>query len=126
MRRDESQDSFAIIRYNFRTYESGGVMAVIKGRGNAEMKIEHFQGGQSKEDRNAGWRYFLEKTGIAAGRSARHDGCRCGAAFDLANGSHRETHSNNWQPAKRPRTLSPARTSPFPRKSHISIRSRML
>jgi hypothetical protein len=44
MRRDESKASFAIIRYNFRTYESGGVMAVIKGRGNAETKIGHFQG----------------------------------------------------------------------------------
>ena len=43
MRRDESQASFAIIRYNFRSYESGGVMAVIKGRGNAEMKIAHFE-----------------------------------------------------------------------------------
>ena len=30
----ESKAAFAIIRYNFRTYESGGVMAVIKGRGN--------------------------------------------------------------------------------------------
>ncbi len=56
MRRDESKASFSIIRYNFRTYESGGVMAVIKGRGNGETKIGHFEGGQSKEDRNAGWR----------------------------------------------------------------------
>jgi len=31
------------LSYNFRTYESGGVMAVIKGRGNAETKIEHFE-----------------------------------------------------------------------------------
>jgi len=67
MRRDDSKASFAIIRYNFRTYESGGVMAVIKGRGNAEMKIEHFGGGQSKEDRNAGWRYFLERTDLKPG-----------------------------------------------------------
>ena len=67
MRRDESQASFAIIRYNFRTYESGRVIAVIKGRGNAEMKIEHFEGSQSKEDRNAGWRYFLEKTDLKPG-----------------------------------------------------------
>ncbi len=43
MRGDECKASFAIIRYNFRTYESGGIMAVIKGRGKAEMKIEHFQ-----------------------------------------------------------------------------------
>jgi len=67
MRRDESQASFAINRYNFRTYESGGVMAVIKGRGNAEMKIEDFEAGQGKEDRNAGWRYFLEKTDLKPG-----------------------------------------------------------
>ena len=32
----ESKGSFAVIRYNLRTYESGGVMAVIKGRENAE------------------------------------------------------------------------------------------
>ena len=67
MRRDESKASFAIIRYNLRTYESGGVMDVIKGRGNAETKIEHFEGGQSNEDRNGGWRYFLEKTDLKAG-----------------------------------------------------------
>ena len=42
-------------------------MAVIKGRGNAEMKIEHFEAGQSKEDRNAGWRYFLEITDLKPG-----------------------------------------------------------
>jgi hypothetical protein len=67
MRRDESKASFAIIRYNFRTYESGGVLAVIKGRGNAETNIGHFEGGQSKEDRNAGWRYFLESTDLKPG-----------------------------------------------------------
>ncbi len=42
-------------------------MAVIKGRRNAEMKIEPFEGGQSKEDRNAGWRYFLERTDLKPG-----------------------------------------------------------
>jgi len=42
-------------------------MAVIKGRGNAEMKIEHFERGQSKEDRNVGWRYFLERTDLKPG-----------------------------------------------------------
>lgn len=42
-------------------------MAIIKGRSNAEMKIEHFEGGQSNEDRNAGWRYFLERTNLKPG-----------------------------------------------------------
>lgn len=67
MRKDESNASFAVIRYNFRTYASCGVMAVIKGRSNAKMKIEHFEGGQSNEDRNAGWRYFLERTDLKPG-----------------------------------------------------------
>lgn len=67
MRKDESNASFAVIRYNFRTYASGGVMAVITGRSNAKMKIEHFEGGQSNEDRNAGWRYFLERTDLKPG-----------------------------------------------------------
>jgi hypothetical protein len=42
-------------------------MAVIKGRGNAELKIEYFESGQRKEDRNVGWRYFLEKTDLKPG-----------------------------------------------------------
>jgi hypothetical protein len=67
MRQDESKASFAVIRYNLRTYASGGVMAVIKGRSNAKMKVEHFEGAQSNEDRNAGWRYFLERTNLEPG-----------------------------------------------------------
>ena len=67
MREAQSKASFAIIRYNFRTYESGGVVAIMKGRNHAEMKIELLQSGQSKEDRNAGWRYFLERTDLKPG-----------------------------------------------------------
>ena len=65
--RDESKASFAIIRHNIRTYESGGVAAVIKGRDNAKLEVERFEAGQSSEDRHAGWRYFLEKTHLKAG-----------------------------------------------------------
>ena len=65
--RDESKASFAIIRHNIRTYESGGVVAVIKGRDNAKLEVEHFEAGQNAEDRHAGWRYFLEKTHLKAG-----------------------------------------------------------
>ena len=65
--RDESKASFAIIRYNFRTYESGGVMAVIKGRGSAEARVGQLEGGQSEEVRHAGCRYFLEKTDLKPG-----------------------------------------------------------
>jgi hypothetical protein len=33
---EELRTSYAIIRHNVRTYESGGVAAVIKGKQNAE------------------------------------------------------------------------------------------
>ena len=59
--------SYAVIRYNFRTYEPGGVMAVIKGLPNAESILKQFERTQSSEDRNAGWRYFLEKTDLRPG-----------------------------------------------------------
>ena len=64
---DESKASFAIIRHNVRTYESGGVVAVIKGRTPAETVLSQQEKSQSSEDRHAGWRYFLEKTDLRAG-----------------------------------------------------------
>ena len=65
--RDESKGSFAVIRYNLRTYVSGGVVAIIKGKSNAEMTLKSLEGQQSSEDRHEGWRYFLEKTDLKAG-----------------------------------------------------------
>ncbi len=65
--RDESKASYAIIRHNIRTYESGGVVLVIKGKENAEIRVKHFETGQSSEDRHAGWRYFVEKSDLKAG-----------------------------------------------------------
>jgi len=65
--RNKSTTSFAIIRYNLRTYEPGGVMAIIKGRGKAEVTVRHFESGQSREDSLAGWGYFLEKTDLKPG-----------------------------------------------------------
>jgi hypothetical protein len=64
---DESKASFAVIRHNVRTYESGGVMIVIKGRTTAESALGQFERSQTSEDRHAGWRYFLEKTDLKAG-----------------------------------------------------------
>jgi hypothetical protein len=64
---DESKASFAVIRHNVRTYESGGVMIVIKGRTTAESALNQFERSQTSEDRHAGWRYFLEKTDLRAG-----------------------------------------------------------
>ena len=65
--RDESKASYAIIRHNIRTYESGGVVLVIRGKENAEIQVKHFETGQSSEDRHAGWRYFVEKSDLKAG-----------------------------------------------------------
>lgn len=64
---DELRFFYAIIRHNVRTYESAGVVQVIKGKPNAESIVKQFEQGQGSEDRQAGWRYFLEKTGIAPG-----------------------------------------------------------
>ena len=64
---DESKASFAIVRYNFRTYAPGGVMAIVKGRTSAQTMITQFESGQSPEDRQEGWRYFLEKTDLKPG-----------------------------------------------------------
>ena len=67
--RDESRTFYAIIRHNVRTYESAGVVEVIKGKQNAETTVKQFEEGQASEDRHAGWRYFLEKTEIKPGTS---------------------------------------------------------
>lgn len=64
---DESKVSFAVVRYNFRTYAAGGVMAIVKGRASALTTITQFEAGQSAEDRQEGWRYFLEKTDLKPG-----------------------------------------------------------
>ena len=63
----ESKASYAIIRHNVRTYQSAGVVAVVKGKQNAETAMKQFEDGQGREDRHAGWRYFLEKTEIKPG-----------------------------------------------------------
>src|ERR1700758_2261462 len=64
---EEIKASYVVIRHNVRTYESGGVVEVVKGRTNAESALKRFEGEQSSADRHAGWRYFLEKTTLKAG-----------------------------------------------------------
>jgi len=63
----DAKSSFALVRYNARTYDSGGVMAVVRGRNEAETLLKQFERSQSSHDRDAGWRYFLEKTELKAG-----------------------------------------------------------
>jgi hypothetical protein len=62
-----SDYSFAIIRFNEKTYMSGGVVAVIKGTESAQRALNDFEWCQSQEDRGSGWRYFLEETDLQPG-----------------------------------------------------------
>jgi hypothetical protein len=65
--KNNSDRSFAIIRFNERTYQSGGVMAVVKGTESGQRTLNDFEWCQSQEDRSAGWRYFLEETDLQPG-----------------------------------------------------------
>jgi len=65
--RDKSDSSFAVIRFNERTYQSAGVVAVIKGIKVAQRTLADFDWCESEENRCAGWRYFLEETHLRPG-----------------------------------------------------------
>jgi hypothetical protein len=65
--RTKSMICFAIVRYNRLTYQSGGVMAIIRGRGKAETEVAQFESEQSIEDRFGGWGFFLEPTDFHPG-----------------------------------------------------------
>ncbi|MBZ5683294.1 MAG: hypothetical protein LAO24_24680 [Acidobacteriia bacterium] len=58
---------YVIIRHNVRTYQSAGVVEVIKGRQNAETALKKLGEGQPSSDHHEGWRYFCEKTDLKAG-----------------------------------------------------------
>jgi hypothetical protein len=64
---EELKASYVVIRHNVRTYESAGVVEVVKGRTNAEATLKNFEAEQSSSDRHEGWRYFLEKSTLKAG-----------------------------------------------------------
>jgi hypothetical protein len=64
---DKFKSSFAVVRFNERTYQSGGVLAVIKGIEAAQRTLNDFEWRQSEENRRAGWRYFLEQTDLRPG-----------------------------------------------------------
>jgi hypothetical protein len=63
----KSVSSFAVVRFNERTYQPGGVVGVVKGIKSAQKTLDNFDGCQSEENRRAGWRYFLEKTDLPPG-----------------------------------------------------------
>jgi len=64
---DKMETSFAVIRFNERTYQSAGVIAVIKGMETAQRTLNDYDWCQSSEDRRAGWRYFIEETDLRPG-----------------------------------------------------------
>jgi len=43
------------------------VIAVVRGKQSAESELKKFEDSQDSSDRNEGWRYFIEKTGLKAG-----------------------------------------------------------
>ena len=60
--REELSGSYAVIRHNIRTYRSGGVVEVVKGKQLAESTVQKLEACQDSPDRYEGWRYFIEKT----------------------------------------------------------------
>jgi len=64
---DKANSSFAVVRFNEQTYQSGGVVSVIKGIEAAQRTLNDFDWCQGEENRRAGWRYFLEKTDLPPG-----------------------------------------------------------
>jgi hypothetical protein len=64
---DKSESSFAVIRFNERTYQSAGVVAVIRGIEAAQRTLNDFDWCLRQEDREMGWRYFLEETDLRPG-----------------------------------------------------------
>jgi cold shock protein len=64
---DDLTSSYAIICHNIRTYRSAGVLAVVKGRHNAESELKKFKDSQDPSHRHEGWRYFAEKTNLKPG-----------------------------------------------------------
>lgn len=65
--RDDFTSSYAIIRHNVRTYQSAGVVAVIKGKHSAESELKKFEDSQDSSDRHEGWRYLIDRTNLKAG-----------------------------------------------------------
>ena len=50
-----------------RTFQSAGVLAVVRGKQSAESELKKFEDSQDSSDRHEGWRYFFEKTDLEPG-----------------------------------------------------------
>lgn len=62
MTHEELTVSYAIIRHNVRTYRSGGVVEVVKGKHVAKSAVQKLEACQDSSDRHEGWRYFSERS----------------------------------------------------------------
>ncbi len=69
--------------HNVRTYRSAGVVAVVRGKQKAELALKQFEDQRSSSDHHEGWRYFIEKTEIAAGTDPNEATHRRQAALEL-------------------------------------------
>lgn len=95
--RDDLTSSYAIIRHNVRTYQSAGVVAVVRGRHNAESELKKFEDSQHSSDRHEGWRFFLEKTNLEAGTDPAEATQRRQAELDgRESKALRETNTPNF------------------------------
>ena len=65
--REDASASYVIVLHNVRTYRSGGVVAVVRGKDKAESTLKQFQESESSSSYHEGWRYFIEKTDLAVG-----------------------------------------------------------
>jgi hypothetical protein len=65
--REDANASYVIVLHNVRTYRSGGVVAIVRGREKAESALKQFQEAESSSSYHEGWRYFIEKTDLAVG-----------------------------------------------------------
>ena len=65
--KNKSNRSFTIIQFNERTYQPGGVVAVVEEMEAAQRALNEFEWSQSAEERRAGWRFFLEESDLPPG-----------------------------------------------------------
>lgn len=65
--REDIAGSYAIIRYNSLTYQSDGVLLVVRGKATADSEVKRFEECQHFSDRHEGWRYLIQKTELKAG-----------------------------------------------------------
>jgi hypothetical protein len=53
---------YEIIKHNFSTGQGSQVVGVVKGESVAQGFAESFTAKLSKEERDAGWRHFIQRT----------------------------------------------------------------